>query len=86
MQSKDDSNTSVVSVKVPKKVKEKMRSMAGEIKWGEVMRKAIETKIREHERKEAVKEFLAIRAKNKLPKNRTTYTSEVLIGETREER
>lgn len=80
-----DGNNAVVSVKVPKRIKEKMRSMK-DVMWGEVLRKAIEAKIREHERREAVAGFLAFRAKNKVPKNRTADTSEVLVRETRKER
>lgn len=80
-----DGNNAVVSVKVPKRIKEKMRSME-DVMWSEVLRKAIETKIREHERKEAVAGFLAFKAKNKTPKNRTADTSEVLVKKTREER
>lgn len=77
-------NTEVVSVKVPKRVKEKMRSV--DVKWSEVLRKAIEVKIKEHERKQAVANFLEFRARSKVPKNKTPYTSETLVRETREER
>ena len=80
-----DGNNAVVSVKVPKRIKEKMRSMEGVV-WSKVLRKAIETKIREHERKEAVAGFLAFKAKSRTPKNRSVGTSEVLVKETREER
>ena len=80
-----DGNNAVVSVKVPKRIKEKMRSMEGVV-WSKVLRKAIETKIREHERKEAVAGFLAFKAKSRTPKNRTVDSSEVLVKETREER
>lgn len=83
---KEDSNTAVVSVKVPRKVKEKMRSMGDEVKWGELLRKAIEAEIDVHERNKAVAKFLASRAKRKPPKNKTVYTSEVLLRETREDR
>jgi len=80
----EGNSTAVVSVKVPKRVKEKMRSI--DIRWSEVLRKAIETKIKEHERKQAVADFLEFRTKSKVPKNKTPYTSEVLVRETREER
>lgn len=80
----EGNNTAVVSVKVPKRVKEKMRSI--DVRWSEVLRKAIETKIKEHERKQAVASFLEFRTKNKVPKNKTSYTSEVLVREAREER
>lgn len=79
-----EGNGAVVSVKVPKRIKEKMRSI--DIKWSEVLRKAIEAKIKEHERKQAVAGFLEFRTKAKVPKNKTSYTSEVLIRQTREER
>lgn len=79
-----DSNTSVVSVKVSRRIKEKMHSM--NIKWGEVLRMTIEAKIKEYERKQDIAGFLEFRTKNKIPKNRTQYTSEVLSRKTREER
>jgi ribosome-associated translation inhibitor RaiA len=79
-----EGNTSVVSVKVPKRVREKMRSM--DIEWSKVLRKAIETKIKEYERKKATQGFLEFRANNPVPKNKTRYTSEVLARENREER
>lgn len=79
-----DSNTSVVSVKVSRRIKEKMHSM--NIKWSEVLRKTIEAKIKEYERKQDIARFLEFRTKNKIPKNRTQYTSEVLSRKTREER
>ncbi len=79
-----DSNTSVVSVKVSRRIKEKMHSM--NIKWSEVLRMTIEAKIKEYERKQDIADFLEFRTKNKIPKNRTQYTSEVLSRKTREER
>lgn len=79
-----DSNTSVVSVKVSRRIKEKMHSV--NIKWSEVLRKTIEVKIKEYERKQDIAGFLEFRTKNKIPKNRTQYTSEVLSRKTREER
>lgn len=79
-----DSNTSVVSVKVSRRIKEKMQSM--NIQWSEVLRKTIEAKIKEYERKQDIAGFLEFRTKNKVPKNRTQYTSEVLSRKTREER
>lgn len=77
-------NSAVVSVKVPKRIKEKMRTI--DVRWSEVLRKAIELKIKEHERKKAVADFLEFRNKTKVPRNKTPYTSEVSIRETREER
>jgi hypothetical protein len=79
-----EGNTSVVSVKVPKRIREKMRSM--DIEWSEVLRKAIESKIKEYERKNAIEDFLEFRASSRIPKNKTRYTSEVLTRENREER
>ena len=79
-----NSNTSVVSIKVSRHIKEKMYSM--NIKWSEVLRKTIEAKINEYERKQGMADFLEFRAKNKVPKNRTQYTSEILSRKTREER
>lgn len=79
-----DSNTAVVSVKVSKDTKKKMHSM--NIKWSEVIRKAIETKIKEYERKQRIADYLEFRAKNKIPRNKTSHTSEVLVRETRKER
>jgi ribosome-associated translation inhibitor RaiA len=69
---------------VSRHIKEKMRSV--NIKWGEVLRKTIEAKIKEYERKQGMANFLEFRAKNKIPKNRTQYTSEILSRKTREER
>ncbi|HXG74324.1 MAG TPA: hypothetical protein VNK44_05865 [Candidatus Nitrosotenuis sp.] len=79
-----DSNTAVVSVKVSKRTKKKMHAM--NIKWSEVLRKAIENKIKEYERKQGIAGFLEFRAKSKVPKNKTPYTSEALVMQTREER
>lgn len=81
----DESNVAVVSVKVPKLIKAKMRTM--DVKWSEVLRKAIELKIKEHERKAAVSDFLEFRTKAKVPKNKSaSHSSEALVRETREER
>lgn len=85
MGEKSDSNTSVVSVKVPKSIKAKMREME-DVEWSTLLRKAIEDKIKEHEKKQAVNSFLAFRAGAKLPKNKTEHTSEILARETKEER
>lgn len=79
-----DSNTSVVSVKVSRQTKKKMHSI--NIKWSEVLRNTIEAKIKEHERKQSLAGFLEFRNKNKTPKNKTSYTSESLVRKTREER
>lgn len=79
-----DGNSAVVSVKVPKQVKTKMRTL--KVKWGEVLRNAIEQEIKEQEKKAAVSDLLEFVSKNKVPKNRTAETSEVLTRESREER
>jgi hypothetical protein len=79
-----DSNSAVVSVKVPKHVKTKMRTL--NVKWGEVLRNAIEQEIKEQEKKAALSDLLEFVSKNELPKNRTAETSEVLTRESREER
>ncbi|MGI0087143.1 MAG: CopG family transcriptional regulator [Nitrosotalea sp.] len=79
-----DSNTAVISVKVSRRTKEKMLAM--NIKWSEVLRKTIEAKIKERERRQGIEDFLEFRAKSKVPKNRTSHTSEVLARQTREER
>jgi len=56
------------------------------IQWSKVLRNTIESKIKEYERKQDIAGFLEFRTKNKVPKNRTQYTSEVLSRKTREER
>jgi hypothetical protein len=81
----EESNTAVVSVKVSKSVKAKMHEMT-DVEWSALLRKTIEAKIKEHEKKQAVKGFLAFRAGVKVPKNKTKHTSEALARETREER
>jgi hypothetical protein len=78
-------NTAVVSVKVSKDIKAKMREMK-DIEWSTLLRKTIEAKIKEHEKAQAIEGFLAFRASVKLPKNKTEHTSETLLRETREER
>ena len=79
-----EGNTAVVSVKVSRNTKKKMHSI--NIKWSELLRKTIETKIKEHERKQSLEHFLEFRAKTGVPSNKTSYTSEVLVRKTREER
>lgn len=71
-----------VSIRVPIRLEEKMRST--DIDWNKVLRKAIEAKVREHERKKTIEEFLRFRSRNHIPRNKTRYTSEVLIRESRE--
>lgn len=78
-----DSDTAVVSVKVPKRIKEKMCSI--DIPWNKVLRNAIEAQIKEHEKKQAIANFLEFRSKTRVPKNETPYTSEVLVRESRGE-
>ena len=79
-----ESNTAVVSVKVSRNTKKKMHSI--NIKWSELLRKTIESKIKEHERKQSLEDFLEFRAKTKIPNNKSSYTSETLVRKTREER
>jgi hypothetical protein len=70
----------VLSVKIPKETKKRMKQVP--VKWSEVIRHAIEEKIREHERSQAVDAFLAT-AKNapRVPEGMTTR----LIRKIREE-
>ena len=51
---------SVVSVKVPRWVKEKMRKYKGSVNWPEEVRKAILAKLEELERREAVEEAVEL--------------------------
>ncbi|MEM3065357.1 MAG: hypothetical protein QW177_08285 [Candidatus Nitrosotenuis sp.] len=65
-----DSNTAVVSVKVSKRTKKKMHAI--NIKWSEVLRKAIENKIREYERKQGIADLnLEPKAKSQRTKHHT---------------
>lgn len=77
-------NDAVVSIRVSKRTKKKMHSM--NIKWSEILRKTIESKIKEYERRQGISEFLEFRAKTKVPKNKTQHTSETLIRQIRDER
>lgn len=79
-----EGNTAVVSVKVSKNTKKKMHSI--NIKWSELLRKTIEAKIKEHERKQNLEDFLEFRSKARVPRNKTSYTSDVLVRKTRDER
>lgn len=45
----------VLSVKVPKEIKKKMKQVP--IRWSEIVRKAIEEKLRDYERVRAVENF-----------------------------
>lgn len=49
-------------------------------------KKGKEEKIKEHDRRHGIKDFIEFRAKIKVPNNRTSYTSEVLARQTREEK
>ena len=70
----------VLSVKIPKEIKRRMKQVP--VKWSEVIRRAIEDKIREHERAQAVEQFLST-ARNAPTINEGTTTS--LIRKMREE-
>jgi hypothetical protein len=60
---------SVVSVKVPPKVKEDMQRLKDSVKWSEEIRKFILGKLEEEKRKEGVKRAEKILGKvRKLPK------------------
>lgn len=72
---------SVVSVKVPKKVKEKMNEFSDVVEWPEEIRKSIITKIEEMERKKALDE--AIRLLEKMPST-PKGTAEALVREDRD--
>ena len=80
----EEGNTEVVSVKVSRSTKKKMHSI--KIPWSELLRDTIEAKIKEHERRQNLAGFLEFRSKTGIPKNRSSYTSEVLVRKTREER
>ncbi len=56
---------SVVSVKVPQWVKEKMREYKGLVNWPEEIRKAILVKLEELERRKAVEEAVELLEKVK---------------------
>jgi|YelNatPaOPRAMG01_1025707.scaffolds.fasta_scaffold126107_2 hypothetical protein len=51
---------SVISVKVPKRIREKMREYSGIINWPEEIRGLITAKIEEVERKKAVEEAIKL--------------------------
>lgn len=51
---------SVVSVKVPKQIKEKMRKYGGRVNWPEEIRKFLSSRIEELERREAVEEAVKL--------------------------
>ncbi|MCS7365303.1 MAG: hypothetical protein NDF54_07705 [archaeon GB-1867-035] len=55
---------SIITIRIPKELKEKMRKYK-EINWSEVIRKALEEKIRIQEKIEAVRKIDEIRRKVK---------------------
>ncbi|MGI0048096.1 MAG: hypothetical protein ACREAW_01015 [Nitrososphaera sp.] len=75
-------NDAVVSVKVPDRLRKKMKKI--DIKWGDILRRAIEKEVRQHERKRAVSDLLEF-TKQK-PRNRSGKSVEAFLRETREER
>lgn len=75
-------NDAVVSVKVPEPLKKKMKSI--DVKWSDVLRKAIEKEIQQHERKNAVSSLLEFTKQR--PKNKSGKSVEAFLRETREER
>jgi len=54
---------SVVSVKVPKEIKDKMRKTKGKVDWPEEIRRSIIEKIEEIERKETIENVEKLLAK-----------------------
>jgi len=54
---------SVVSVKVPKEIKDKMRKNKGKVDWPEEIRRSIVEKIEEIERKETIENVEKLLAK-----------------------
>lgn len=72
----------VVSVKVPESLRKKMKMT--DIKWSDVLRRAIEKEVQQHERKKAVSSLLEF-TKQK-PKNKSGKSVETFLRETREER
>lgn len=77
-----EAGSTVVSVKVPASLKKKMKKI--DVKWSEVLRRAIEKEIQRHERKKAVSDLLEF-AEQK-PKNKSGKPVEDFLRETREER
>lgn len=57
------SNTSNLSIRLPKEVKEQMKGI--EVDWPAYLRSAIETKIKEAKRKETAKSIDKIRSRTK---------------------
>lgn len=70
----------VLSVKVPKEIKKRMKQVP--LKWSEVIREAIQEKLREYERSKAIENFLEVtKDAPKLPAG----TSVSIIRKMREE-
>lgn len=77
-----EGNNAVVSVKVPERLKKKMKDI--DVQWSDVLRKAIEEEVQQHERKSAVSSLLEF-TKQK-PKNKSGKSVDAFLRETREER
>ena len=74
-------NDVVVSVKVPEHLRKKMKKI--DIKWSDILRRAIEKEVQLHERKKAVSDLLEF-TKQK-PKNSSGKSVQAFLRETREE-
>lgn len=74
---------SVVSVKVPRWVKEKMREYGDVVNWPEEIRKSIIAKLEELERRRAVEEAVKLLEK---VRPAPTGTAERLVREDRDSR
>ncbi len=77
-----EGNSAVVSIKVPERLKKKMKSI--DVKWSDVLRKAIEKEVQQHEKRNAVSSLIEF-TKQK-PKNKSGKPVEAFLRETREER
>ncbi|HEY4673102.1 MAG TPA: hypothetical protein VIH03_02955 [Nitrososphaerales archaeon] len=63
----------VLSVKVPKETKRRMKQVP--MKWSEIIRRAIEEKLQEYERSKAVENFMdTIKEAPKVPKGTAVST------------
>ncbi|AFU59857.1 hypothetical protein Ngar_c29390 [Candidatus Nitrososphaera gargensis Ga9.2] len=59
------SNTSNLSIRIPKEVKEQMKDIDDVVDWPDYIRAAIESKIKETKRKKAARSMDAIRSKTR---------------------
>jgi len=50
----------VVSFRIPRELKEKMRELRGLVNWSEEVRKFLEEKVKEYSRKKALREVRAV--------------------------